>query len=724
MTSDNVPHLSRAGLYNLLDQEFSRIIGKTIAYINPNKYPTGIGDALVKVIESPEYFHLRRNQSKLLQKFRFSEFIYILRDSGTFNRMLIRTILPNTYFLKSYDDQVFTSSYVDEDKVTDNEVSSGVSIFTAIRNRNDIIDITLPTWYNTKGVNEVVIVDWSSDPPLQPIIERHRLKSPVPILLFIIPNRHRWVLSPAFNIAARNTRYDKILKVDGDTLLDSDFVKAHSLPKGGFFAGNWRVSYKHGDLNIRHLNGIAFFHRHHFVNLLNGYDERINTYGWDDDNLYQRARNGGLIRYELNYHKIRHYEHNDNIRSSEECVECETSINRVATKKMPDWGPRFTNSRCLNWRVTEDITPQKFRPKLTTGLAVNLTSVCTDLISHPSSVRDYFTDSQWNRIVKTGYINVLKWRTQIPHTDLNSVRYPTTAKILSQIYSPKRLNHLGYFIIHVQHGLGNRIRSYISAKSIAERTGRKLIVIWEPDVHCFAEFYDIFGAETNETVLKEFNLNWFKEKNFRLFNYFEWEGGTKNELIDANISKDIYVKSSFKLVSVQSKQSAEDQILRSLPYSDMVSAIIKNWLNTHNLTRETIGTYVGVHIRMISNITEDVGNLSPLETKVMKEAVPYRQNCNYSSFITNLSSFPPTTKFFVAIDKTQHIEDLENKFPRRIKYIDRGNCAVDRSVECVQYAMSDLIVLGWTKKVIGSRWSSFSEIARRLNEAGHAITAC
>lgn len=43
---------------------------------------------------------------------------------------------------------------------------------------------------------------------------------------------------------------------------------------------------------------------------------------------------------------------------------------------------------------------------------------------------------------------------------------------------------MALLIIDVQHGLGNRLRAMTSAATIAQCTGRDLVVVWRADHHC------------------------------------------------------------------------------------------------------------------------------------------------------------------------------------------------------------------------------------------------
>ena len=51
-----------------------------------------------------------------------------------------------------------------------------------------------------------------------------------------------------------------------------------------FYTGNWKTA---KDENEKHLNGVVYVDRRQFM-AVNGYNERLRSYGWDDTDLYDR----------------------------------------------------------------------------------------------------------------------------------------------------------------------------------------------------------------------------------------------------------------------------------------------------------------------------------------------------------------------------------------------------------------------------------------------------
>jgi len=168
---------------------------------------------------------------------------------------------------------------------SEHEIKEGVSLICAVKNRNENLDKALGTWIKHPEVDEIIIVDWDSDEPIEDVAKKHQDGR---IKVAHVPNQPRWILSWAYNLAARLTSYSKILKLDADILLSDDFFQECELSPKSFFAGNLRKAVSRNDV---YLNGQMFLYRKDFFSV-NGFDERITTYGHDEDDLYGRLELG------------------------------------------------------------------------------------------------------------------------------------------------------------------------------------------------------------------------------------------------------------------------------------------------------------------------------------------------------------------------------------------------------------------------------------------------
>ena len=220
------------------------------------------------------------------------------------------------------------------------DIKPGISVITALRDRNDFLEETLPLRMRFREIDEFIIVDWSSKKNISEIISRQNDSR---IKYVRVENEPKWMLTPAFNLAASFTEYDKILKADADIIFGDDFFDHYSMKKGRFYAGNYKLARNRNEI---HLNGVVLLWREDFFRV-NGYNEYIRSYGWDDDDLYNRLENAGLKRLDIDPNHVRHLPHHKRLKyrlesTTEELIDkhsaklC-TTFNRILTEEFPDW---------------------------------------------------------------------------------------------------------------------------------------------------------------------------------------------------------------------------------------------------------------------------------------------------------------------------------------------------------------------------------------------------
>src|SRR5271170_3569901 len=186
------------------------------------------------------------------------------------------------------------------------DIKKGISIFTASMNRNEFLEKSIPSWL-ILPVDEIIIVDWGSKIPVLEIVKKYNDPR---IRVITIPNRKYWILTYAFNVSARFTTRNNILKVDADTILHSNFLSKHPINNYIFYAGDWRLA---NNENEKHTNGIVYLKRKHFFNV-NGYNEYIQTYGWDDCDLYDRLSKK-IMRHPIDLTTVNHIPHDNSLRN-------------------------------------------------------------------------------------------------------------------------------------------------------------------------------------------------------------------------------------------------------------------------------------------------------------------------------------------------------------------------------------------------------------------------
>jgi hypothetical protein len=238
-------------------------------------------------------------------------------------------------------------------------IDEGISIFTAIKNRKEHLEQALQTWINLPLVDEIIIVDWSSQQSLIDLVEKFQDGR---IVLAEVPDQKKWILSCAYNLAARLTTKNKIFKVDSDIKIYPDFFKSHHLKPSTFFSGYYKLA---RDQNEKHLNGTVFLYREDFFNV-NGYCEYIKSYGWEDSDFYKRLEKNGIQRkyFDLNTlshieHEARHENQNDiytHLNLTEKQIsDIKIFTNRYLCGFMPSWGHNYEMSRFKIKKITNNL---------------------------------------------------------------------------------------------------------------------------------------------------------------------------------------------------------------------------------------------------------------------------------------------------------------------------------------------------------------------------------
>lgn len=163
---------------------------------------------------------------------------------------------------------------------------NSITLIAACQNRKKSLAFTLPSWDAVKEIDEIVLVDWGSDshqwedlPLLDALIREGRLS-------FIrVPDAGDWVLSRAYNLAAKFATSKYILRVDCDTHLDPNFIRSH--PKPGpkeYYTVGWGTERNENEQKLR---GVWLTLKANYFKI-GGYDERITEYGYEDTDLYER----------------------------------------------------------------------------------------------------------------------------------------------------------------------------------------------------------------------------------------------------------------------------------------------------------------------------------------------------------------------------------------------------------------------------------------------------
>lgn len=180
-------------------------------------------------------------------------------------------------------------------------------VIAACKDRNRLFKRAVKSWTSVSpGPRRIIVIDWSSQTPLHESLEEAGLYDDR-ISIVRVENEAHWILSWAYNIASKisllDPKLDKdtwMLKLDCDTFMYDDFFSVHPQLEKTLYSGNFNLARNENEM---HLNGILYAPLATFREV-NGYDERIQTYGWDDDNLYARLQKLGFTHLPIDFNGL------------------------------------------------------------------------------------------------------------------------------------------------------------------------------------------------------------------------------------------------------------------------------------------------------------------------------------------------------------------------------------------------------------------------------------
>jgi hypothetical protein len=631
---------------------------------------------------------------------------------------------------------------------------------TACRNRQVNLKTAIQSWLHHSPA-KIVICDWGSKEPLS--LASLGIFDSSPIVEIIRVEADSWILTWAFNEALARVNTKFTLKLDCDHVLSEDFFVSNRLQENQFLRCNWRYA----AAGQSHVNGV-FMACTSLLKRVGYYDERITTYGWDDSDLYARlhelSESSGLI----SSGSVLHIDQAEEQRTSEQAIDKEACLakylgiektkllidrNRFLCQMLWPWDEwmyekRFELRRrfatpdpdeetLLEWatmRAFELYYPRNHDSKLQTPTEAyhrilssyfqdgryQPSTVClaTMLQSYASACRD--GDQMKKNTVRlsmlasaTNIVAVKRLQKLNKLDGQYSLRQDLSSPKQSPRYCPPQfLLPKAKVFIDVQHGLGNRLRALASAACIAQAMDKELILVWQPDHHCQARINDLFdyqGIVEENSFLNEAYLTCEK-----VYNYMPSEApGCKDQEIDLSLQGSIYLRSAFVLNSKAIDLAKENQILQSLEPIPFIQGLVAAVRHPNS---------VSAHVRMAGGKNyehlpyERVENWTPKDHELIAHWREKSQPSRFEAYLDHLIARGEADTIFLAADLVETYEIFKRKYGHRITYLPRQ--INDRSVQQLQYALADALLLSKASMFLGSSWSSFSELAIRLGQTG------
>ena len=251
-----------------------------------------------------------------------------------------------------------------------------------------------------------------------------------------------------------------------------------------------------------------------------------------------------------------------------------------------------------------------------------------------------------------------------------------------------------------------------SAASIAQRTGRELVVIWRPDHHCGARISDLLDYAG--IVVEDDTAELCRKHAAVVYNHMEIEPGSNHGepiLVEADqhAGQDVYIRSAYTLISPRRFELDEQIFLRALVPSQPVQALVGSVRHPNE---------VAVHVRMATGPAYDhLSHEFPDNWPANRHAemTAWRQKSHSRHFIARLDQLAAEGKaetIFLAADLPETYALFAERYGDRLSWLPRD--LYNRSAAQMQYALADLLLLTSADLFLASTLSSFSDVAQRL----------
>ncbi len=184
----------------------------------------------------------------------------------------------------------------------------GTTAILACMNRRERFEQTFPKLLEQAGIEEIIVIDWGAGDGIAELLQR--MYDPR-VSVVSVHGVSEWNLSAAYNLAARFATHETLLKVDVDYLFSDRFLDSHPLADGEFWCGDTKRA---RNTNEEALSGCIIVPRSVFADI-QGFNERLSGWGWEDFDLFRRLELSGLTRRPIDFDQVQHIPHDNALRA-------------------------------------------------------------------------------------------------------------------------------------------------------------------------------------------------------------------------------------------------------------------------------------------------------------------------------------------------------------------------------------------------------------------------
>jgi hypothetical protein len=267
------------------------------------------------------------------------------------------------------------------------------------------------------------------------------------------------------------------------------------------------------------------------------------------------------------------------------------------------------------------------------------------------------------------------------------------------VTTKKNKEMVQYIIVEPLCGLGSRLRAVASVYTICQTHGKKMILKWLPQEDCDCRFTDLFELPTGVTLYDPSLHSTMKKQYLSTFDDLLSKLLLEESVIDA-----YELSSSTCYYQQDRQQDILKSFLRSLKPTRRVLSIMFGH-------QKSISYCIGLHIR-IADPSIRFDSLEGQREEDVEHLLLYRYTSsleNFEKIVDYELAKNPLVKFFVASNMESALTHLLSRYGNSTISFCIRRC-YNRSLESIQYALADLLLLSKTKYFYGSSWSAFTDV--------------
>jgi hypothetical protein len=277
-------------------------------------------------------------------------------------------------------------------------------------------------------------------------------------------------------------------------------------------------------------------------------------------------------------------------------------------------------------------------------------------------------------------------------------------RVVEEVLSPSPESNR-VIIIEPLEGLCNRMRTLDSAIAFSQNIQRPLKVIWRMDTRLHCPLSDLFEyTETFGQVVEHKYPGQFARLRRRA------------RIASIQVTKGVYI-SQKKMEYFLAEQRSFEELKR---FQTIYISTWKHFYPSNSLRRNFVP--ISPLLSEINAITKNGDDMIGVHIRRTDHG-PSVERSPLWRFVELMEAeilLDPQVRFFLATDSPQDEALLQERFPDRIvshpkTSLDRGN------PHAIQDAVIDLYCLAACRKLIGSYWSSFSDLAWKLRDIDRVI---